>query len=114
MSLEQYIQIASIITFLSSAIAFFVQIGEYKTNLKTHKEEIENIKKNITDINVLENSVTTHEQKIQNLKKEVEEIKAEHNQSITEVKTLLIEVKTKIDFITPFFNIVSEKNGRKK
>ena len=67
MSLEQYIQIASIITFLASAIAFFVNIGEYKSNLKTNKEEIEKIKKDIVDINVLESSVSAHELKIQNL-----------------------------------------------
>ena len=97
MNIELIVQIVSIITFLAASVNYFVKIGEFKNEVKTLKED------------VIENK-----KEIKHLRDEFDDIKAEHNQSMTEVKTLLIEVKTKIDLMTPLFNMINEYNGRKK
>ena len=80
--LEQIIQITAIITFLASAIIFFVKIGEYKSLINN-------------EIEVLKDDVKDCKEDIKNLENEIKGIKNNNN----EITTLLIEVKTKLELL---------------
>ena len=80
--LEQIIQITAIITFIASAIIFFVKIGEYKSLINNK-------------IEVLEDDVKECKIDIKDLEHEIELIKGNNSQ----VMSLLIEVKTKLELV---------------
>lgn len=86
MNLEQTIQIISIITFLVSIVIFFVKLGEYKNATNT-------------DIVTLKHDVNEQKNEIKEIEKEIDEIKAETAKNSSEFKAILIEVKTKLEFL---------------
>ena len=94
--LEQVIQITAIITFVSSALIFFVKIGEYKSlinnEIKVLKEEFKDCKK---DIEKLENKIETLES---------------NNNNVT---SLLIEVKTKLEYFMAVSGIFKNNDSKK-
>ena len=97
MSLEQVIQIISIILFLSTGIGFFIKIGEYKSlinnEIKSLKNDVEDCKR---DIEKLENKIETVEN---------------NNNHIT---SLLIEVKTKLEYFMTVSEIFKNNDKPKK
>jgi len=93
--LEQIIQITAIITFLASAIIFFVKIGEYKSLINNK-------------IDVLENDVNECKNDIKELQHKIESLETNNNQFMS----LLIEVKTKLELLiqaTGFFKTHGKK-----
>jgi len=95
MMLEQIIQITAIITFLASAIVFFIKIGEYKSLINNK-------------IDVLENDVNECQNDIKELQHKIESLEANNSQFMS----LLIEVKTKLELLisaTGFFKNNGEK-----
>ena len=83
-TLEQIIQVISIIVFISTAITFFVKVGEYKSVINTKIEELEKDIKELKDTNA-------------GLKKEIEKLKNDTNNTINRIETLLIRVETKME-----------------
>ena len=61
MMLEQIIQITAIITFLASAIVFFIKIGEYKSLINNKIDVLEN------DVNECQNDIKELQHKIESL-----------------------------------------------
>lgn len=80
--LEQVIQIATILTFIASAIIFFVKIGEYKSLINN-------------EIASLKDDVRECKEDIKDLEHEIESVKTNN----TQLMTLLIEVKTKLELL---------------
>lgn len=84
--LEQVIQITVIITFIASIVCFFVKLGEYKslinTDIKTLQEDVKDLKSDAKDT-----------------KKELEKIKRDTTAVTSNLETLLIEVKTKVELL---------------
>ena len=95
--LEQVIQITAIVTFVASAIVFFMKIGEYKSlinnEIKSLKNDVEDCKR---DIEKLENKIETVEN---------------NNNHIT---SLLIEVKTKLEYFMTVSEIFKNNDKPKK
>ena len=94
--LEQVIQITAIITFMASAVIFFVKIGEYKSlinnEIKVLKDDFKDCKK---DIEKLENKVEAVEN---------------NNNHMT---SLLIEVKTKLEYFMTVSGIFKSNENKK-
>lgn len=93
--LEQIIQITVLITFISSAIIFFVKIGEYKSLINNK-------------INVLDDDLDECKSDIKELQHKIENLETNNSQSMT----LLIEVKTKLEFLIQAAEIFKD-NGKK-
>ena len=79
--LEQIIQITVIITFIASAVVFFVKIGEYKSLINN-------------EIEVLKQEVKDCKRDIEKVEDKIETVEGNNNQ----IMSLLIEVKTKLEF----------------
>jgi hypothetical protein len=101
MGLEQVIQIISILTFLGTSIVFFIKLGELKTS---YAKDIEQLQHDVLDL----------QEENKEIKKEVEDIKQATNQSVLEVKTLLIEVKTKIELLMQITGLFNKHENIKK
>ena len=94
--LEQIIQITSIITFIACAVVFFVKIGEYKSLINNK-------------IEALEDDVKECKDDIKNLEHEIETIKGNN----TQVMSLLIEVKTKLELVIATTGILKSNEKSK-
>ena len=99
--LEQVIQIISIIVFISTAIGFFIKIGEYKSIINTRLE-------------VVEDDIQELKQEQKEIKNNLEKIESKTNQVTSNLETLLIEVKTKIEFLMQYQGILTEHDKRFK
>lgn len=93
--LEQIIQITVLITFISSAIIFFVKIGEYKSLINNK-------------INVLDDDLDECKSDIKELQHKIENLETNNSQFMS----LLIEVKTKLEFLIQATEIFKD-NGKK-
>lgn len=102
MNLELIIQIISIIGFFIGAIMFFVKTGEYKTNIDK-------------DIKALQSDVDETKKDIKDLRKEVDKVREESTRNTTRFESLLIEVKTKLEFFMQMSGVfIKDTNERNK
>lgn len=95
--LEQVIQITSIITFASMAIIFFVKIGEYKSLINN-------------EIKVLKDDFKECKRDIEKLENKVEAVENNNNH----MTSLLIEVKTKLEYFMTVSGILKTNDISKK
>lgn len=102
MDLELIIQIISIVGFFAGAIMFFVKTGEYKTNIDK-------------DIKALQSDVDETKKDIKDLRKEVDKVREESTRNTTRFESLLIEVKTKLEFFMQMSGFsIKDTNERNK
>ena len=86
MNLEQTIQIISIISFIISIVVFFIKLGEYKSATNT-------------DIITLKYNINEQKNEIKEIQKEIDEIKTNNAQNSSRFEAILIEVRTKLEFL---------------
>ena len=98
--LEQVIQIISIVIFLSTAIGFFIKIGEYKSIINTR-------------LSVVEEDIKDLKQEQKEIKDNLDKIENKTNQVTSKLETLLIEVKTKIELLMQFQGIITDNNDKR-
>ena len=98
-TLEDIIQILSILAFIGCAIKFFVQTGQYKAIIEVKMTALEE------DIKELKTANTK-------LEEEVGKLKLNTNTSIARMEALLVEVKTKLELIIQFVGL--GENGKFK
>ena len=96
-NLEQIIQITAIVTFIASAIVFFVKIGEYKSLVNN-------------EIEILKDDVKECKEDIKNLESEINSIKNNNNQ----ITSLLVEVKTKLELLIATSGMFKNNNEKFK
>jgi predicted nucleic acid-binding Zn-ribbon protein len=102
MDLELIIQIISILGFFAGAVMFFVKTGEYKTNIDK-------------DIKSLQTDLDEAKKDIKDLRKEVDKVREESTRNTTRFESLLIEVKTKLEFFMQMSGVfVKDINERSK
>ena len=82
---EQVIQLITILTFVGAIIAFFVKIGEFKTLINN---DILNLKKDVDELKVSDKEKTD----------KISKLESETQKTTSRLETLLIEVKTRIEF----------------
>lgn len=99
-SLEQLIQIFSIVVFLATAIGFFVKIGEYKSVINAKMASIE------IDMQELKDEYKT-------LKNDISKLKNDTNTTVVRIETLLIEVKTKLELLMQFSGLNTDAKFKK-
>lgn len=97
-TIEQIIQIGSILSFVWGAFALFAKAGELKTSTC---KDIEQLKE---DVKELQKNVKEQNQKIQG-------IKEKNDISINKIENLLIELKTKLEIFIQ--NGISENRNKK-
>lgn len=96
-SLEQIIQITAIITFIASAVVFFVKIGEYKSLINN-------------EIKVLKDDMQECKRDIEKLENKIEAVENNNNH----MTSLLIEVKTKLEYFMVISGIPKPDDKSKK
>lgn len=95
--LEQVIQITAIITFIASAVVFFVKIGEYKSLINN-------------EIKVLKDDMQECKKDIEKLENKIEAVESNNNH----MTSLLIEVKTKLEYFMAMSGIFKNNDESKK
>ena len=98
--LEQIIQVTVIVTFIASIICFFIKLGEYKSLINT-------------DIKTVQEDVKSLQTEVKEIKEEVDKIKEDTNKVTTNLETLLIEVKTKVDLLIQCSGIFNNEKVKK-
>ena len=99
--LEQIIQIISIVIFLSTAIGFFIKIGEYKSIINTR-------------LAVVEEDIKELKQGQKEFQLNLDKIENKNNSVTTKLETLLIEVKTKVELLVSYSGLVGHDERPKK
>lgn len=91
---EQIIQIITILTFVGAIIAFFIKIGEFKTLINN---DIQNLKKDVEELKVSDKEKTD----------KISKLEYDMNEETSGLKTLLIEVKTKLELLIQFSGMMN-------
>ena len=99
-SLEQFIQITVILTFIFSIVCFFIKLGEYKTLINT---DIDTLKKDVEELKIAKNEMSD----------KVKEIETKTTLATSRLETLLIEVKVKLEMLMQFQGMPNSNNNDK-
>ena len=98
-TLEDVIQIISILAFLGCAVKFFVQTGQYKAIIEVKMSAYE---KDIQELKTVDSE----------LKKEIEDLKQKTNNTTSRLEALMVKIETKLDMLMKF-NGVHQEDGSK-
>lgn len=98
MTLEQIIQIISILGFFAGGIIFLVNTGSYKKGIEK-------------DIDVLKAEVDENKKEIKLLHEEVEKLRDESTRNTNRFEALLIEVKTKLELFMQMSGVFNKENN---
>lgn len=98
--LEQIIQITVILTFIASIVCFFIKLGEYKSLVNT-------------DIKTVQEDLKTLQDEVKDMKDEVDKIKEDTNKVTSNLEALLIELRTKVDFLIQGSGIFNNEKFKK-
>lgn len=101
LTLEDIIQIFSILAFLGCAVKFFVQTGQYKAIIEVKMSACE---KQIQELKTADTE----------LKKEIEDLKQKTNNTTSRLEALMVKIETKLDMLMKFNNGVHQEDGSKR
>lgn len=99
-TLENIIQLISVLAFLSCAVKFFVQTGQYKAIIEVKMSAYE---KDIQELKTVDSG----------LKKEIEDLKQKTNNTTSRLESLMVKIETKLDMLMKF-NGVGQENDNKR
>ena len=100
-SLENIVQIISILVFVTGGITFFFKTGRYKTNIDTKLNELQK--------DIEENKLTIKEMQIK-----INNMQDENNKIITNLNSSLVEIKAKLEFLVKCSGMFDGNNRNKK
>ena len=100
-SLENIVQIISILVFVTGGLTFFFKTGGYKTNVDTKLSELQK--------DVEENKMSIKEMQIK-----INNMQDENNKIITNLNSSLAEIKAKLEFLVKCSGMFDGSNRNKK
>jgi len=99
--MEQAVQITVIITFIVSTVVFFIKLGEYKSiinsDIETLKRDVENLKKDVEKV-----------------EDDLENIQLETNKVTSNLESMLIEIRTKLELLIQYSGMFNGSENNKK